>query len=265
MNLFFRACAGAVLLAGLAGCATTNMGTPGDPLERMNRGTHRFNTAVDNAVLRPVAVGYRDHVPGRRPGERQQFPRQPRVPDHDRQQPAAAQGQGHAERHRPLRAQHDDRHRRPVRPRVAVRHSQERRGLRADAGPLGRAGRALCRPAVLRALDGAGRARDLRRLADRPARRRPGGSGRRVDADRPFAGQSPGAVARVRRHLAVGVRPVRFHPRCLAAAARIPRAGRQHAGHGSPGGVRGPGSDGQTRKRRRISLPRRARAVPRRR
>lgn len=63
MNLFFRGCAGAVLLALLAGCATTNMGTPGDPLERMNRGTHRFNTAIDNAVLRPVAVGYRDNVP----------------------------------------------------------------------------------------------------------------------------------------------------------------------------------------------------------
>ncbi len=63
MKLFFRGWAGAVLLALLAGCATTNMGTPGDPLERMNRGTHRFNMAVDDAVLRPVAVGYRDHVP----------------------------------------------------------------------------------------------------------------------------------------------------------------------------------------------------------
>jgi len=63
MKLFFRGCSGAVLLALLAGCATTNMGTPGDPLERMNRGTHRFNTAIDDAVLRPVAVGYRDHVP----------------------------------------------------------------------------------------------------------------------------------------------------------------------------------------------------------
>jgi phospholipid-binding lipoprotein MlaA len=63
MKLFFRGCSGAVLLALLAGCATTNMGTPGDPLERTNRGTHRFNTAIDDAVLRPVAVGYRDHVP----------------------------------------------------------------------------------------------------------------------------------------------------------------------------------------------------------
>jgi phospholipid-binding lipoprotein MlaA len=29
----------------------------------MNRGTHRFNDAVDRAVLKPVATGYRDHVP----------------------------------------------------------------------------------------------------------------------------------------------------------------------------------------------------------
>jgi len=63
MTVLIRAGAGALLLAMLAGCATTNMGTPGDPLERMNRGTHRFNDAVDRAVLRPVAVGYRNHVP----------------------------------------------------------------------------------------------------------------------------------------------------------------------------------------------------------
>jgi phospholipid-binding lipoprotein MlaA len=63
MPALIRACAGAFALALLAGCATTNMGTPGDPLERMNRATHRFNDAVDRAVLKPVATGYRDHVP----------------------------------------------------------------------------------------------------------------------------------------------------------------------------------------------------------
>ncbi len=63
MTVLFRACAGALLLAMLAGCATTDMGTPGDPLERMNRATNRFNDAVDRAVLKPVATGYRDHVP----------------------------------------------------------------------------------------------------------------------------------------------------------------------------------------------------------
>lgn len=63
MHLFTRAAPGALLLAMLSGCATTDMGTPGDPLERMNRGTHRFNIAVDRAMIRPVAVGYRNHVP----------------------------------------------------------------------------------------------------------------------------------------------------------------------------------------------------------
>jgi phospholipid-binding lipoprotein MlaA len=63
MMPFLRAGAGALLAASLAGCATANLGTPGDPLERMNRGTHRFNTAIDRAVLKPVAVGYRNHVP----------------------------------------------------------------------------------------------------------------------------------------------------------------------------------------------------------
>jgi phospholipid-binding lipoprotein MlaA len=63
MQPLTRACLGALLLASLAGCATMDMGTPGDPLERMNRGTHRFNTAIDRALIRPVAVGYRNHVP----------------------------------------------------------------------------------------------------------------------------------------------------------------------------------------------------------
>jgi phospholipid-binding lipoprotein MlaA len=64
MPVTIRAIAGAMLLAMLAGCATTNMGTPGDPLERMNRVTYRFNDAVDRGVLRPVAVGYTKVVPG---------------------------------------------------------------------------------------------------------------------------------------------------------------------------------------------------------
>ena len=63
MHPFTRVALGALLLASLAGCATMDMGTPGDPLERINRGTHRFNTAIDRAMIRPVAVGYRKHVP----------------------------------------------------------------------------------------------------------------------------------------------------------------------------------------------------------
>lgn len=63
MPAMIRAIAGAILVLLLAGCATTNLGTPGDPLERMNRATHRFNFAVDRTVLKPVATGYRKHVP----------------------------------------------------------------------------------------------------------------------------------------------------------------------------------------------------------
>jgi phospholipid-binding lipoprotein MlaA len=63
MTALTRAIAGAFLVSLLTGCATTHMGTPGDPLERMNRATYRFNDSVDRAVLRPIATGYRKHVP----------------------------------------------------------------------------------------------------------------------------------------------------------------------------------------------------------
>ncbi|MGH8197420.1 MAG: MlaA family lipoprotein [Steroidobacteraceae bacterium] len=63
MFVLSRAGAGALIALLLAGCATTGATTPGDPLEHINRGTHRFNDAVDRAVLKPVATGYRNHVP----------------------------------------------------------------------------------------------------------------------------------------------------------------------------------------------------------
>jgi len=47
------------------GCATPP-GTkrdPRDPFERVNRGTYAFNDALDRAVLRPVAKGYRTVTP----------------------------------------------------------------------------------------------------------------------------------------------------------------------------------------------------------
>ena len=59
MTALTRAIAGAFLVLLLAGCATTNMGTPGDPLERMNRATHRFNDSIDRAV----AEAGRDRLP----------------------------------------------------------------------------------------------------------------------------------------------------------------------------------------------------------
>jgi phospholipid-binding lipoprotein MlaA len=47
----------------LTGCATAN-GDPRDPLEGLNRKVYAFNDKVDTWVLRPVATGYRDWVPG---------------------------------------------------------------------------------------------------------------------------------------------------------------------------------------------------------
>jgi len=48
----------------LGGCATTQATAPGDPFERINRGTQRFNDAFDRTLLRPAASGYRGVVPG---------------------------------------------------------------------------------------------------------------------------------------------------------------------------------------------------------
>ncbi len=44
----------------LGGCSTTN---PRDPLEPMNRAVYSFNDAVDTALIRPVAEGYRAVLP----------------------------------------------------------------------------------------------------------------------------------------------------------------------------------------------------------
>ena len=45
----------------LSGCATN--GTPGDPLEPLNRGIYKFNDTVDKAVIKPVAQGYKEVTP----------------------------------------------------------------------------------------------------------------------------------------------------------------------------------------------------------
>jgi len=47
----------------LAGCATGPNANPVDPLEPLNRSVYRFNDAVDQAVLKPVATTYRDVTP----------------------------------------------------------------------------------------------------------------------------------------------------------------------------------------------------------
>jgi phospholipid-binding lipoprotein MlaA len=56
-----RSTATLVLACGLIGCASLPPGSTRDPrdhIERFNRSTFRFNTALDHAVLRPVARGY---------------------------------------------------------------------------------------------------------------------------------------------------------------------------------------------------------------
>ena len=50
----------------LCGCATLPPNTTRsarDPWERMNRTTYKFNTALDHAVLRPIARGYHRALP----------------------------------------------------------------------------------------------------------------------------------------------------------------------------------------------------------
>ena len=55
-----------VLAATVGGCATVTPAgppVPQDPWESWNRQVFAFNEGLDEAVLRPVAVAYRDHVP----------------------------------------------------------------------------------------------------------------------------------------------------------------------------------------------------------
>jgi phospholipid-binding lipoprotein MlaA len=47
----------------VSGCATGSNANPKDPLEPMNRSIASFNDTVDDNVLKPVAIGYRDHMP----------------------------------------------------------------------------------------------------------------------------------------------------------------------------------------------------------
>lgn len=47
----------------LSGCATRPGGDPRDPFEGFNRGVTKFNDAVDEAILKPVATGYVNTLP----------------------------------------------------------------------------------------------------------------------------------------------------------------------------------------------------------
>lgn len=48
----------------LGACAHMPADEPSDPLEPLNRGVYRFNRTADTYVLRPVARGYVNYVPG---------------------------------------------------------------------------------------------------------------------------------------------------------------------------------------------------------
>lgn len=45
-------------------CYPTHAAVAEDPLEQINRGTHSFNSTVDNFVLKPLAVSYQRFTPG---------------------------------------------------------------------------------------------------------------------------------------------------------------------------------------------------------
>ena len=60
INLF-KISAAILLSLSLLGCATN--GDPRDPLEPLNRNIYKFNDAIDGAVIKPVATGYRDVMP----------------------------------------------------------------------------------------------------------------------------------------------------------------------------------------------------------
>lgn len=49
------------IVLALTGCATN--GDPRDPLEPLNRGVYKFNDAVDEALFKPVAKGYKAVLP----------------------------------------------------------------------------------------------------------------------------------------------------------------------------------------------------------
>ncbi len=55
--------AAVIAVLGLSACASGPDGEIQDPIEGVNRGIFKFNDVVDEAVLKPVAKGYRKGVP----------------------------------------------------------------------------------------------------------------------------------------------------------------------------------------------------------
>ncbi|MGV3743464.1 MAG: MlaA family lipoprotein [Burkholderiaceae bacterium] len=60
MKYLMRSLTVLMIAAALTGCATTN---PDDPFEGYNRAMFEFNDKLDQAVLKPTAVAYRDTAP----------------------------------------------------------------------------------------------------------------------------------------------------------------------------------------------------------
>lgn len=58
IKTLLRPCLPLLAMGLLAGCAIAKPRTD-DPLEKTNRKVYAFNTALDKAIIRPVAVGYR--------------------------------------------------------------------------------------------------------------------------------------------------------------------------------------------------------------
>ena len=58
---WLRAIFGTVSLALAAGCATPHV-DPRDPFEGLNRGVYRFNEGLDELIVKPAAIAYRDFV-----------------------------------------------------------------------------------------------------------------------------------------------------------------------------------------------------------
>ena len=61
--MMVRRCLGMLAVLLVQGCATVSHPDPRDPLESFNRTVFGFNEAVDKAVIKPVATGYRAVTP----------------------------------------------------------------------------------------------------------------------------------------------------------------------------------------------------------
>ncbi|MES9868985.1 MAG: MlaA family lipoprotein, partial [Sedimenticola sp.] len=60
----FRVILLSAMLALLTGCATTSdYSDPRDPIEGFNRAMYEFNDALDRAIVKPLAEGYKAVMP----------------------------------------------------------------------------------------------------------------------------------------------------------------------------------------------------------